>query len=65
MGEVILDALFYGIIESLPKFLGTSIRWCFYLGKKSFSTVLQEDWNRRIGFIAIAIIILIITSIYY
>ncbi|WP_299106753.1 hypothetical protein [uncultured Winogradskyella sp.] len=65
MGEAILEAIFSGIIESLPKFLGTTIRWFFYLGKKSFSTVAKEDWNKRVGLLAIAFIILIIVTIYY
>ena len=60
IGEFIVDVLFTGIVESLPKFIGTSVRWCFYLGKKSYTTVFKEDGNKRVGFVVICIIILLI-----
>ncbi|NRD23277.1 hypothetical protein HNV10_08490 [Winogradskyella litoriviva] len=64
MGEFLAEVIFTGIFESIPKLLGTIIRWCFYLGKRPFKTVFKEDWNRRVGFLAIALIISIIILIY-
>jgi hypothetical protein len=45
------------IIESLPKLIGTLVRWCFYLGRKPFSDVFNEEWNKRVGIVIIGIII--------
>ena len=63
IGEFIVDVIFTGIVESLPKFIGTSVRWCFYLGKKSYTTVFKEDWNKRVGFAVIGLIILLIIAL--
>ncbi|NRD21329.1 hypothetical protein HNV08_14825 [Winogradskyella eckloniae] len=57
MGEFIVEVLFTGIIESLPKLIGAAFRWCFFMGKKPFHMILKEDWNRRVGCAIIAIII--------
>lgn len=53
VGELIAQI----IVETLPKVLGASLRWCFFLGKKSFNTIFNEDWNKRVGILAIVIII--------
>lgn len=50
------------MLDEFPKLLGTLIRWCFYLGKKKFSVVHEEDWNHRVGFITIIIVIAIIAN---
>lgn len=63
IGEFIVEVIFTGIIESFPKFIGTSVRWCFYLGRKSYRTVFKEDWNKRVGFAVIGIIILLLITL--
>ena len=51
-----------GVLDEFPRLLRTSIRWCFFLGKKKFSAVYEEEWNRRVGFITIMIAIAIIAN---
>ena len=51
-----------GFLDEFPRLLGTIIRWSFYLGKKKFSVVYEEEWNRRVGFIVIMIAIAIIAN---
>lgn len=62
MGEFIIEVIFTAIFESLPKLIGTSVRWCFFLGKKSYKTVFNEEWNKRVGFAVIGSIILLLIS---
>ncbi|EDP72314.1 hypothetical protein FBALC1_14472 [Flavobacteriales bacterium ALC-1] len=60
MGEVILEIIaesFYEIIPNIIKLLGASIRYCFFLGKKNFKIVFKEEWNKRVGFLTIVIVI--------
>ncbi len=33
------------------KWIGISIKWLFYLGKKPISQIKNENWNTRIGFV--------------
>jgi hypothetical protein len=63
MFEFIVEGFFTALFESLPKLIGTSIRWCYYRGKKKFSVVFEEDWNKRVGLITIILIIVIIVNI--
>ncbi|WP_115812240.1 hypothetical protein [Winogradskyella pacifica] len=60
--EVIIEFVFTAIFESLPKLIGTSLRWCYFLGTKSFGTVFSENWNKRIGFLAISVVLVILLS---
>ena len=39
------------ILYGLFKWIGISIKWLFYLGKKSISQIKNENWNTRIGFV--------------
>ena len=50
------------ILFGLLKWIGISIKWLFYLGKKPISQIKKEDWNNRIGFL---VFILIIGCIIY
>lgn len=50
------------ILFGLLKWIGISIKWLFYLGKKPISQIKKEDWNNRIGF---SFFILIIGFIIY
>lgn len=45
------------------KRLGMLIKWIFYLGKKPFSVIKNENWNTRIGFVLFLIIVGIIIYI--
>ncbi|WP_299128037.1 hypothetical protein [uncultured Winogradskyella sp.] len=65
MGEFFLEFLAGFITEALPqliKFFGACIRWLFYLGRKKLNVILTEDWNLRVGFITLVIIIIIIIN---
>lgn len=64
--EIILEFLSGIFIETLPellKYFGASIKWLFYLGKKPFTTILKEEWNRRLGLFVIVLTIVIIVNI--
>ncbi|WP_196887977.1 hypothetical protein [Aureivirga sp. CE67] len=49
----IVNIVYHGIIRRT----GASIRWLFLKKKYSFKEILEQDWNGRIGFICIAIIV--------
>ena len=40
------------ILDKL-KWIGITMKWIFYFGKKPISKIKKENWNRRIGFITI------------
>ena len=63
MSEFIRGIFFQILFDSLPKLIGTTIRWCYYGGKKRFSVVLEEDWNKRVGLITIVLIIVIVINL--
>lgn len=63
MFEFISGIFFQILFESLPKLIGMTIRWCYYGGKRRFSVVLEEDWNKRVGLITIVLIIVIIINL--
>jgi hypothetical protein len=63
MFEFISGIFFQILFDSLPKLIGTTIRWCYYGGKKRFSVVLEEDWNKRVGLITIILIIVIVINL--
>ncbi len=48
------------ILPGIFKLIGASLKWCFYLGKKSYKDILKEEWNTRLGFFLIVIILVII-----
>lgn len=56
-----------GIIQEaildLLKYTGASFKWLFYLGKKPFRTILQEEWNRRLGLFLVVLTIVIIVNL--
>lgn len=63
MSEIILEFLAGIFQESLPniiKFIGGLVRWSFFRGKKKLSTILAEEWNKRVGFFTVVLIIGII-----
>ena len=43
----------------IPK-IGAFIRWIFLRKKYSYEQVLDQNWNNRIGFLAISIIVIAI-----
>jgi hypothetical protein len=45
------------ILFSSFKWIGISIKWMFYLGKKPISEIRKENWNTRIGFIVFLVLI--------
>ncbi|APY08845.1 hypothetical protein BWZ20_11275 [Winogradskyella sp. J14-2] len=66
MLEGLLEFLAGIIQEAIPdilKYFGASFKWLFYLGKKPFTTILQEEWNRRLGLFVIVLIIVIIVNL--
>ncbi|MGB0981989.1 MAG: hypothetical protein ACPGUH_07810 [Winogradskyella sp.] len=60
MFDFIVNVLLQAIIESIPKFLGAFVRWCFFFGQKKFSIVFEEEWNKRIGLLIIIIMVVLI-----
>jgi hypothetical protein len=40
------------IIDKL-KWIGITMKWIFYFGKKPISKIKKENWNSRVGFITI------------
>jgi hypothetical protein len=40
------------ILDKL-KWIGITMKWIFYFGKKPISKIKKENWNSRIGFITI------------
>ena len=59
----LLTDFFRDILFNKVKWLGISIKWLFYLGKKPIAIIKQENWNTRIGFLVFIIIILTIVLI--
>lgn len=39
------------------KWIGISIKWLFYLGKKPISQIENENWNNSIGFLIFILIL--------
>lgn len=46
------------------KWIGISIKWLFYLGKKPIGKIKNENWNTRIGFF-VFILFLLSVIIYF
>lgn len=66
MGEFIIEFLisfFQEAIPSIIKLFGALIRWIFYLGRKKLSTLLKEEWNKRVGFVSLVIIIVVVIDL--
>ena len=40
------------ILDKL-KWIGITMKWIFYFGKKPITKIKKENWNSRIGFITI------------
>lgn len=45
------------ILPSILKYLGASTKWVFYLGRKKFALILKEQWNKRIGFFVLILLL--------
>ena len=63
MGETILEIIFSFFQEVIPhiiKLIGALVRWAFFLGRKNFITIINEEWNKRIGFLTVVIIVALI-----
>ena len=62
LGEIIGEffrELASGLTGSGIRRLGAWIRWVITGRNKSFKEILKEDWNRRVGWLAMAILGLI------
>lgn len=58
--DIIFEIIGYAIIESLPRITDIGTKWLFYLGQKPIVVIKKENWNRRIGFIVLFGIFLIL-----
>ena len=62
LGEIIAEffrELVSGLIGSGIRRLGAWVRWVFKGKKKTFEEVLEEDWNRRVGWSIVVILCLL------
>jgi hypothetical protein len=57
--EVFIEVIFYKSF----RFIGACVKWLFFLGKKSFKTILKESWNGRLGLLTIIFIVGILITI--
>jgi hypothetical protein len=60
--EELIATFFQEVLYKAIKFIGTVIKWIFYLGKRPISQIRKENWNTRVGF---AVFILLILFIVY
>ena len=60
--EIIVDLGREGVYFLFKKF-GMLTKWIYYRGEKPFTEIKNENWNTRIGFILLLIIIGIIIYI--
>lgn len=61
--ELLIEVIGQIFTDNLPnilRFLGACIKWCFYLGRKDFKTLKDENWNGRLAVIVITLVVLII-----
>jgi len=59
MLEVLAEFIGQFFIELLPtifKYLGASLKWLLFLGQKKFNSILQESWNKILGFIVFVLL---------
>lgn len=61
--EAFLETLFHEILWGLIKRIGSFIRWLFLRNKYSYDLIYKQDWNGRVGLLAIGLIILLIMGI--
>lgn len=54
IGGIIREA-----IPDLLRLLGACIKWIFYLGKRKFKDIQKEEWNMRVGFIFVVIMLVL------
>lgn len=52
----IIAEAFTSSLPHILRFIGTSLKWCFYLGRRKFKDILDESWNGRLGFAFIALL---------
>jgi hypothetical protein len=57
--DAFLEFIIQFIADLIPRYFGAFLKWIFYRGKMSYSNVLKENGNTRLGYIAIAILILV------
>ena len=57
--ELILQVIFRKIIYGTLTIIGASVRFIFLFDKCSFSEVLKQEYNGRIGFIVFAILFMV------
>ena len=62
--EFIIEIIFQGIILTFIKLLGTIVRWCFFMGRYSFSQTLNQNGNKRVGVIVLIALTVIIYGIF-
>lgn len=55
--EDILISIGQEILFGIFKWIGISIKWLFYLGKKPIIQIKKENWNNRIGFLIFILIL--------
>lgn len=60
--EIIVDLGREGVYFLFKKF-GMLTKWIYYRGEKPFTEIKNENWNTRIGFVLLLIIIGIIIYI--
>jgi uncharacterized protein YycO len=63
--ESILESVIGEFFFAIPKHLGVTIKWLFKRKIKSYSEILKENYNTRLGFLAIGLFTVIIYSGIY
>ncbi|MEM8899261.1 MAG: hypothetical protein AAGC85_14205 [Bacteroidota bacterium] len=58
LGEIITESILE-LIGSGVKRLGAWIRWMITGRSKPYQEILKEDWNRRVGWLAVVILSLL------
>ena len=55
--EALVEGLFEVLINVVLKYTGAAVRWLFLYRRYSFTAVLKQNWNTRIGILTYALLI--------
>ena len=61
--ETFIETFLQELLRGIVKPIGAGIRWIFLRKRFKYSEVLRQNWNNRIGFLAISILVGIIILI--
>lgn len=62
--EAIIEGLLEVLMNVILKYTGATVRWLFLHRRYSYSIVLTQDWNKRIGFFSVTLLFIVLFVLF-